>query len=75
MSRPLLTVSEIHTYYGDSYVLQGVSRHSEEGVMKARWQQSDYQQMRTGLPFDPTDVELIRERLTSVSARSTRTAQ
>ena len=25
MSEPLLTVSEIHTYYGDSYVLQGVS--------------------------------------------------
>ena len=25
MSSPLLTVSEIHTYYGDSYVLQGVS--------------------------------------------------
>jgi branched-chain amino acid transport system ATP-binding protein len=25
MSDPLLTVSEIHTYYGDSYVLQGVS--------------------------------------------------
>ena len=24
-SEPLLTVSEIHTYYGDSYVLQGVS--------------------------------------------------
>ena len=47
-----------------AHVLQGVSRHSEEGVMKARWQQSDYQQMRTGLSFDPTDVELIRERLT-----------
>jgi hypothetical protein len=58
-----------------AHVLQGVSRHSEEGVMKARWQQSDYQQMRTGLPFDPTDAEMIRERLAKVATLSTRTAQ
>ena len=25
MSDPLLTVTDIHTYYGDSYVLQGLS--------------------------------------------------
>ena len=44
-----------------AHVLQGVSRHSAEGVMKARWEQTDYQQMKSGtLSFDPTDVELIR---------------
>ena len=27
----LLSVSDIHTYYGDSYVLQGLSIHIDEG--------------------------------------------
>ena len=31
MSEPLLAVREIHTYYGDSYVLQGVSLTVEHG--------------------------------------------
>ena len=31
MSEPLLAVREIHTYYGDSYVLQGVSLDLPEG--------------------------------------------
>ena len=35
MSNPLLTVSEIHTYYGDSYVLQGVSLTLREGQIAA----------------------------------------
>jgi branched-chain amino acid transport system ATP-binding protein len=35
MSKPLLTVSEIHTYYGDSYVLQGVSLTLREGQIAA----------------------------------------
>ena len=35
MSNPLLTVSEIHTYYGDSYVLQGVSLILREGQIAA----------------------------------------
>jgi len=35
MSKPLLTVSEIHTYYGDSYVLQGVSLILREGQIAA----------------------------------------
>jgi hypothetical protein len=43
-----------------AHVLEGVSRHSEEGIMKGYWQQRDYRQMKSGtLPFDPTDVELI----------------
>jgi branched-chain amino acid transport system ATP-binding protein len=35
MSDPLLTVSEIHTYYGDSYVLQGVSLGLSKGRIAA----------------------------------------
>jgi branched-chain amino acid transport system ATP-binding protein len=35
MSEPLLTVSEIHTYYGDSYVLQGVSLTLSKGRIVA----------------------------------------
>jgi len=35
MSEPLLSVREIHTYYGDSYVLQGVSLDLLEGRIVA----------------------------------------
>ena len=35
MSRPLLRVSDIHTYYGDSYVLQGVSLTLRKGQIAA----------------------------------------
>ncbi|MGE5777895.1 MAG: ATP-binding cassette domain-containing protein, partial [Hyphomicrobiales bacterium] len=35
MPEPLLTVSEIHTYYGDSYVLQGVSLALSKGRIAA----------------------------------------
>jgi branched-chain amino acid transport system ATP-binding protein len=35
MLEPLLTVSEIHTYYGDSYVLQGVSLALSKGRIAA----------------------------------------
>ncbi len=34
-SEPLLSVSEIHTYYGDSYVLQGVSLTLHKGRIAA----------------------------------------
>ena len=35
MSEPLLSVREIHTYYGDSYVLQGVSLDVPAGTIVA----------------------------------------
>jgi branched-chain amino acid transport system ATP-binding protein len=34
-SRPLLTVSDVHTYYGDSYVLQGLSLTVRRGQIVA----------------------------------------
>ncbi len=35
MAEPLLTVQGIHTYYGDSYVLQGLSLELQEGAVVA----------------------------------------
>ena len=43
-----------------SHMLQGISRHSPSGVMKAVWTPEDYRQMeRRMLPFAPEDVHLI----------------
>jgi hypothetical protein len=43
-----------------THVLEQVKRHSEEGVMKARWSSEDYQRMeRHPLSFAPGDVDLI----------------
>lgn len=56
-----------------AHVLQGVSRHSAEGIMKAHWEIPDYGQMKSGtLPFDPPDAELIHEAL---EKRATQSAQ
>jgi len=47
-----------------THVLQGVARHSDEGLMKAHWTLEDQAQMKQAqLPFSPYDVELIRSRL------------
>ena len=43
-----------------THLLQGVSRHSDTGVMKARWTGTDFGGMRvTPLPFTREDVDLI----------------
>ena len=47
-----------------AHVLEGVSRHSVEGIMKAHWEKPDYRQMKSlALLFDPADDELIHEGL------------
>jgi hypothetical protein len=44
-----------------AHLLQGVARHSETGVMKARSNQNDFDLMVYGpLPFESGDIELIR---------------
>ena len=44
-----------------THILQGIDRHSESGVMKARWTYEDYRSMaRNPLPFTTHDVELIQ---------------
>ena len=45
-----------------THVLEGVARHSDEGIMKAGWSGRDYQQMKLhALSFAPEDVDLIHE--------------
>jgi hypothetical protein len=47
-----------------THVLQGVSRHSDTGVMKARWDLGDFCQMRLRrVPFASEDVGLIYDGL------------
>lgn len=43
-----------------THILQGINRHSETGVMKASWTQTEIEQMATKpLSLAPEDVELI----------------
>jgi hypothetical protein len=54
-----------------THILQGVSRHSDRGVMKARWDRYDYAQMAAKpLPFADEDIELIYSRLAGRAARA-----
>ena len=44
-----------------AHVLQGASRHSATGVMKAHWDAADFRAMESRpLPFDPLDVLLLQ---------------
>ncbi|HYL38432.1 MAG TPA: hypothetical protein VEV17_21115 [Bryobacteraceae bacterium] len=53
-----------------THILQGVDRHSDSGVMKARWDVNDFEQMlgRT-LPFTGNDVMLIERGLDARESR------
>ena len=52
-----------------THILQGISRHSETGVMKARWDSHDFLQMtHEPLPFTLEDVNLIQLGLRSLAA-------
>ncbi len=45
-----------------THILQGVARHSTEGIMKAHWSCRDIAGMRQKpLPFTPDDLKLIHE--------------
>lgn len=53
-----------------THILQGVSRHSETGVMKAHWAPDDYRLMRVGsLPFAVEDIQLIQAGLSTRGER------
>ena len=44
-----------------AHILEGVGRHSDEGLMKASWSSGDFARMFSGpLQFTPEDVQLIR---------------
>jgi len=55
-----------------THILQGTNVHSDRGIMKARWDQKDYDQMMrgAGLAFTPADVYLIRSGLEARAAYS-----
>jgi hypothetical protein len=43
-----------------THILQGVHRHSEKGIMKAKWEQEDFQKMCwKPLSFTEKDIKLI----------------
>jgi hypothetical protein len=43
-----------------AHILEGVARHSEEGIMKAHWDAADlFEMRRKPLEFAPEDVALI----------------
>jgi hypothetical protein len=47
-----------------THILQGTCRHSETGVMKARWTHTDYMEMgQKPLSFTEEDVQLIKNGL------------
>ena len=49
-----------------THILQGVSRHSDSGIMKARWDKADYTRMRwVPLAFTDFDVLLIQQGIQS----------
>jgi hypothetical protein len=53
-----------------THILQNICRHSNHGVMKARWEQEDYSQMRwKPLGFANEDIDLIRDGLAARAAR------
>ncbi len=56
------------------HVLEGIDRHSTEGIMQAHWEHVQLEQMAMRqFPFSPEDAELIRagvaRRMATVSAR------
>jgi hypothetical protein len=55
-----------------THILQGTCRHSESGVMKARWTREDYRMMRVRpLGFTEEDVQLIRFGVAAHARRGT----
>jgi hypothetical protein len=47
-----------------THVLQGIARHSETGIMRARWTDNNFRQMgNRDLMFTAEDVQMIRHRL------------
>ena len=54
-----------------THILQGTNVHSDRGLMKARWDQKDFDRMRSdGLAFTPQDIGLIRSGMAARAAHS-----
>lgn len=53
-----------------THILQGISRHSHQGIMKDRWEQADFDRMiLKPLEFAQDDIELIRRGLAARAGR------
>lgn len=53
-----------------THILEGIERHSREGVMKAHWTARDVREMACKpLPFDSLDLTLIRSGVTEIRRR------
>ncbi len=53
-----------------THILQGIDRHSTDGIMKAVWNSSDYTRMKRGqLRFTAIDVEMIHDGFAARTAR------
>ncbi|MBV9500973.1 MAG: hypothetical protein JO138_16510 [Acidobacteriaceae bacterium] len=53
-----------------AHMLEGIPRHSSSGIMKERWNDHDYQEMRRKpLHFAPDDIELIYSGLKARQSR------
>lgn len=62
---PIVLVHEI------THILQGVPRHSDHGIMKARWDAEDYlQMMHKPLEFANEDIDLIYRGIAARTARA-----
>jgi hypothetical protein len=56
-----------------AHILEGVDRHSDWGIMKARWDETDFIEMSWRLlPLTPEDVELINRGLDLRASRTSR---
>jgi hypothetical protein len=67
-TRQLLAYVLVHEI---THILEGVSRHSESGIMKAHWNNGDYYEiLRKNLGFAAEDVDLIHLGLDLRAARS-----
>jgi hypothetical protein len=58
---PMMEIVLAHVLVHEiTHILEGVKRHSEQGVMKAKWNRMDYVLMtQRHLEFAPEDVQLI----------------
>lgn len=53
------------------HILQGVSRHSDTGIMKARWDADDFMNINwQSAEFEPKDIDLITRGLAGGAARA-----
>ncbi len=68
---PLLPCLLAHVLVHEiTHILQGVSRHSDTGVMKAHWTPEDYRLMSLRpLPFAVEDIQLIQAGLSTRGER------